>query len=212
MNSVDLQNADSNVGLPLVVGSVQSNVQKPFSSFKTLPPHTLSIHQFVYLFLTCTFITCLIVADVVGVKIFEVKLPFSIFGFKYIEHTCGMLTFPITFLLGDIINEYYGPKATKTTVYIGLIMSILVFGVMNLAQALPYLDKPFNGNILNFIYELILNSNVCFSVLCFCLVTPDAFNMVFGSAKLMYVASIRFFIQYNFYFCNSCILAFTYKF
>ena len=25
-------------------------------------------------------------------------------------------------------------------------MSILVFGVMNLAQALPYLDKPFNGN------------------------------------------------------------------
>lgn len=48
--------------------------------------------------------------------------------------------------IGDIINEYYGAKATKTTVYIGLAMSILVFGVMNLAQALPFLDKPFNGN------------------------------------------------------------------
>jgi uncharacterized PurR-regulated membrane protein YhhQ (DUF165 family) len=81
------------------------------------------------------------------VKIFEIKLPFSIFGFKYVEHTCGMLTFPITFLLGDVINEYYGPKATKTTVYIGLIMSILVFGVMNLAQALPFLNKPFNGTM-----------------------------------------------------------------
>ena len=44
-------------------------------------------------------------------------------------------------------------------------MSILVFLVMNLAQALPYLDKPFN-------------------------VTPDAFNMIFGSAKVMYIASI----------------------
>lgn len=56
-----------------------------------------------------------------------------------------MLTFPITFLLGDIINEYYGAKATKNTVYLGLYMSVLVFTMMNIAQALPYLDKPFNG-------------------------------------------------------------------
>jgi len=104
-------------------------------------------------------------SDVIGVKIFELKLPFTILGHKTVEHTCGMLTFPITFLLGDVINEYYGAKATRHTVYIGLAMSVLVFGVMNLAQALPYLDKPFN-------------------------VTPQAFNMIFGSAKLMYVASI----------------------
>lgn len=111
----------------------------------TLPPHKLSIHQFVYLVLTATFVTCLIVADVIGVKIFEIKLPFPILGHTSIEHTCGMLTFPITFLLGDVINEYYGAKATKQTVYIGLAMSVLVFIVMNLAQALPYLQRPFNG-------------------------------------------------------------------
>ena len=76
-----------------------------------------------------------------------------------------MLTFPITFLLGDVINEYYGATATKNTVYLGLVMSILVFIIVNIAQALPYLDKGFN-------------------------VTPEAFNMIFGSAKLMYIASI----------------------
>lgn len=27
---------------------------------------------------------------------------------------------------GDVINEYYGPKAAKNTVYIGLAMSMLV--------------------------------------------------------------------------------------
>ncbi|RYH32027.1 VUT family protein [archaeon] len=113
----------------------------------TLPPHHLSIHQFVYLVLTATFVTCLVIADVIGVKIFEIKLPFPIFGHASIEHTCGMLTFPITFLLGDVINEYYGANATKQTVYIGLAMSILVFMVMNLAQALPYLQKPFNGKL-----------------------------------------------------------------
>lgn len=116
----------------------------------TLPPHRLSIHQFIYVVLTSTFITCLIIADVIGVKIFEIPLPFEIFGYKSIEHTCGMITFPVTFLLGDVINEYYGARATKQTVYIGLIMSILVFIVMNIAQVLPFLDKPFNGNTFRF--------------------------------------------------------------
>ena len=111
----------------------------------TKPPHRLSIHQLIYVILTSTFVTCLIVADVIGVKIFEFKFPFTILGHNSVEHTCGMITFPVTFLLGDIINEYYGPKATRQTVYIGLAMSILVFFVMNIAQALPYLDKPFNG-------------------------------------------------------------------
>ena len=131
----------------------------------SVPPYLLTSQQELYVYLTSIFVTCLIVADVIGVKIFELKFPFSIFGHNTVEHTCGMLTFPITFLLGDIINEYYGPKATKKTVYIGLAMSVLVFIVMNIAQVLPYLNKPFN-------------------------VTPEAFNMIFGSAKLMYVASI----------------------
>ena len=127
--------------------------------------YELSPQQFVYVVLTSIFVTCLIVADVVGVKLFDITLPFEVFGKTSIEHTCGMLTFPITFVLGDMINEYYGPKAAKNTVYIGLAMSILVFIVMNIAQAMPYLDKPFN-------------------------VTPESFNMIFGSAKLMYVASV----------------------
>jgi hypothetical protein len=130
-----------------------------------IPPHRLSKHQFVYVLMTSIFVTCLIIADVIGVKLFEIKLPFKILGYDAIEHTCGMITFPVTFLLGDIINEYYGPRAAKDTIYIGLAMSILVFVVMNVAQMLPFLQKPFN-------------------------VTPEAFNMIFGSSKLMYLASM----------------------
>lgn len=124
-----------------VVGLEQLQSRRPI----TLPPHTLSLQQLVYLSLTSTFITCLFVADVIGVKVFELKLPFSIFGRKTVEHTCGMLTFPITFILGDVINEYFGAQATRTSVYIGFVMSIIVFLAMNLAQAMPFLDKPFNG-------------------------------------------------------------------
>lgn len=129
------------------------------------PPYTLSTPQFLYVVLTSVFISSLIVADIVGVKIFEIPLPFPIFGCKNVEHTCGMLTFPLTFLLSDIITEYYGPETTKKTVYLGFFMSIMVCAVINIAQVLPYLNKPFN-------------------------VSPAAFNMVFGSAKLLYVASL----------------------
>jgi uncharacterized PurR-regulated membrane protein YhhQ (DUF165 family) len=55
-------------------------------------------------------VACLIIADVIGVKLFEIPLPFKVFGHKTVEHTCGMLTFPVTFLLGDLINEYYGTR------------------------------------------------------------------------------------------------------
>lgn len=127
--------------------------------------YELSPQQFVYVVLTSIFITCLILADVIGVKLFDIQLPFEILGKTHIEHTCGMITFPITFVLGDIINEYYGSKAAKRTVYIGLAMSIFVFLILNISQAMPYLDKPFN-------------------------VTPESFDMIFGSAKLMYVASV----------------------
>ncbi len=63
------------------------------------------------------FVTCLIIADVIGVKLFEIPLPFEILGHKTVEHTCGMLTFPVTFLLGDLINEYYGNDMFQRTVH-----------------------------------------------------------------------------------------------
>ncbi len=128
-----------------IESSLFANNPTSVSSSANTPPYKLSKPQSVYVALTSLFVTCLIVADVIGVKIFELTLPFKILGINKVEHTCGMLTFPITFLLGDIINEYYGPQATKNTVYLGLVMSVLVFFIMNVAQALPYLDKPFNG-------------------------------------------------------------------
>lgn len=148
-----------------VLDVVSSQQKTSISSSDGQSQYELSPQQSVYVVLTSIFVTCLIIADVIGVKLFEIPLPFEILGHKTVEHTCGMLTFPITFLLGDVINEYYGPKAAKNTVYIGLAMSMLVFLVMNIAQAMPYLDKPFN-------------------------VTKESFDMIFGSAKLMYIASI----------------------
>lgn len=124
-----------------------------------------SLAQRVYVWLAAVSVSCLIVADVVGIKLFRIELPFSLFGISAVEHTCGMLTFPVTFILTDIINEYYGKKGARRVVYIGVAMAMLVFGVINLAQAMPYLPAAYN-------------------------IDPEHFNAVFGSAKIMYVASV----------------------
>ena len=60
--------------------------QSPFKSPSDQPPYKLNKQQSVYLFLSSLFVTCLIVADVVGVKIFELKLPFPILG----KFTCSL--------------------------------------------------------------------------------------------------------------------------
>lgn len=139
--------------------------QSPSLSSQKQTVFSLSTPQTIYVILTSIFVTCLLIADIIGVKLFEIQLPFSIGGVTSIEHSCGMLTFPITFLLGDIINEYYGSQAAKLSTYIGLWMSLLVFVIINIAQSLPYLHKPYN-------------------------ITPPAFDMIFGSAKIIYLASV----------------------
>jgi hypothetical protein len=56
-----------------------------------------------FVVLAGVFITSLIVGDIIGVKLFEVKL-----GPITAVMSAGMLPFPVTFLLTDILNEFYG--------------------------------------------------------------------------------------------------------
>jgi queuosine precursor transporter len=137
--------------------------------------HNFSVAQRLYIWLACFFCSCLLIADIVGIKLFRIPLGFSVpvpwsdQPITAIEHTCGMITFPVTFLLTDLINEYYGKKGARRITWIGLTMGLFVFGIMNLAQYMPYLDAPFN-------------------------VKPESFNGVFGSAKGMYIASMVAFL------------------
>lgn len=120
------------------------------------PPYAFGTPQRVYVWLAGFFVASLLVADIVGIKLFKIGP---------VEHTCGMLTFPVTFLLTDLLNEYYGKKGARRVTWLGLAMGLYVFGVINVSQYMPYLDAPYN-------------------------VSRDHFDAVFGSAKVMYMASL----------------------
>jgi hypothetical protein len=134
-------------------------------------PVSLNTGQSLYVWLAAFFVACLLVADIVGIKLFRIPLGFTIYlpilgkSIDAVEHTCGMLTFPVTFLLTDLLNEYYGKRAARRVTYIGLVMALFVFGVINIAQWMPYLPADFN-------------------------VSRENFDAVFGSAKVMYIASV----------------------
>lgn len=90
--------------------------------------------QRLYLWLSGIFVTCLLVADIIGGKLFELDLAWL--GTKVV-HSVGNLAFPITFVLTDIVNEFYGKRAARQLTYLGLGMAALSFGLIYVARLMP---------------------------------------------------------------------------
>ena len=71
-------------------------------------------------------------------------------GFKTFVISAGVLPYPITFLITDILSEIYGKKKTAQIVWAGFGASLFVLGVLLLAQQFtaiagsPVDDETFN--------------------------------------------------------------------
>ena len=84
--------------------------------------------QHLYVWLGGLFVAALLTADLIGGRFFR------IFGR---DLSAGMLAFPLTFLLTDVVNEFYGPRATRRLTFVGLGSAVFAFAVINLALVLP---------------------------------------------------------------------------
>jgi len=91
-------------------------------------PFELDRRHQVYLVLTGIFVTSLLVADLVAGKYFQLGP---------LEMSVGTVTFPIAFLLTDIVNEYYGQKGARFMTVIGMGMLVLAFALVAFARVLP---------------------------------------------------------------------------
>jgi queuosine precursor transporter len=134
------------------------------SQSPTEDPLGLSVRAKIYLWLTAVFVTALLAANVLGVKLFSVNV-----GGIAVTHTCGMLIFPVTFVLTDLLNDYFGRAAARRVTYIAFTMGALMFVAMSVSLEMPYLEAPFN-------------------------VTRETYERVFAQARIMYVASLAAFL------------------
>lgn len=103
----------------------------------------------VYLYLGALFITSLVVSNLIFQKFFY-WYPFgdtTMFGAPLFELSVGILPYPITFLITDLISEIYGKKKANQVVTAGIFasfFSILIIYVANEAPAIPSsgIDDP----------------------------------------------------------------------
>ena len=111
------------------------------------------------------FITSLVVSNLIFKKFFY-YYPFdiSLFGVNLFEISVGILPYPITFLITDLISEIYGKKKANEVVVGGIFASFFAMGIIYVANAVPATDwSP---------------------------VSDDLFSTVFGSTAIAVLASM----------------------
>ena len=86
-----------------------------------------------YLILAGVFIASLISCNLIFQKFFT-WTPFGIYTF---EISVGILPYPVTFLVTDLISELYGKKKADQVVISGLIASVFVMIIILIANAAP---------------------------------------------------------------------------
>lgn len=85
-----------------------------------------------FLVLAAVFTTCLVVGDMIGGKLIELPMP----GWTAVI-TVGMIPFPVTFLLTDLLNEFYGKRAARFVTYVGLGCALLTYAFIVIGGAIP---------------------------------------------------------------------------
>ena len=95
-----------------------------------------------YLYLAALFITSLVVSNLIFQKFFYWR-PFDweVFGMPIFELSVGILPYPITFLITDIISEIFGKKSANQVVVAGIFASFFSIGILLLAVVVPAIDS-----------------------------------------------------------------------
>jgi len=80
------------------------------------------------------FVTALVVSNVIAVKL--VEMSGRIFP-------AGLVIFPLSYLLGDVLTEVYGIRSARRVIWLGFACNLLALGAIQAAIHLPALDPEF---------------------------------------------------------------------
>tara|TARA_B100000035_G_scaffold112281_2_gene95270 strand:+ start:291 stop:971 length:681 start_codon:yes stop_codon:yes gene_type:complete len=106
----------------------------------------------IYSILLVFFITMIVLTNIIGVKLFEIfpnllKNPITL--------TTGIITYPITFLITDIVCEVFGKKKASLMVIFGFFASLLSLVFINISVILPGSEVWINNSLgYKSVYEM----------------------------------------------------------
>jgi uncharacterized integral membrane protein (TIGR00697 family) len=104
-----------------------------------------------FIILTSFFVANALIAECIGGKLFSLERllgmeprPFSLLGEDGLTFTltCGVLLWPLEFVMTDVVNEFYGPKAVRRISYIAISLIGYAFLMFYMAIEVPA-DRAF---------------------------------------------------------------------
>ena len=81
-----------------------------------------------FMLIVALYVTSLITANTVAVKVLEIG--------PWVTDA-GLITFPIAYIVGDVLTEVYGYAAARRVIWLGFICNLLAVGTFQLAGILP---------------------------------------------------------------------------
>jgi queuosine precursor transporter len=81
-----------------------------------------------FLVIAAFFVTALVVSNIIAVKLVQVS------GRVF---PAGLVIFPLSYLLGDVLTEVYGFRAARAVIWLGFACNLLAVGAIQIAIALP---------------------------------------------------------------------------
>ena len=132
------------------------------------------------------FVANALIAECIGGKIFSLEkffgwrpANFTIFGEKGLSFnlTCGVLLWPLEFIMTDIVNEFYGPRAVRRISYTAVVLITYAFLMFYLAMGMPPADFWYGSGTQHGIPDM-----------------NKAFNGIFGQGMWIIAGSITAFL------------------
>jgi uncharacterized integral membrane protein (TIGR00697 family) len=102
-----------------------------------------------FISITAFFVANALIAECIGGKIFSLEKilgitpsNFTIFGQSGLSFnlTCGVLLWPLEFIITDLVNEYYGPKAVRQISFTAVALIAYAFVMFYMAMKIPPAD------------------------------------------------------------------------
>src|SRR5882757_7437669 len=102
-----------------------------------------------FLGFTAFFCCNALIAESIGTKLFSLEkllgvhpANFTLFGQSGLSFTltCGVLLWPLEFVMTDIVNEYFGPKAVRRISYTAVILISYAFLMFYGSMKIPHAD------------------------------------------------------------------------
>lgn len=128
-----------------------------------------------FITLVSIFMVCLVVGDLVGGKLTS----FHLFGREWV-FSVGQIAFPVTFILTDILNEFYGRKVVRRITYLAFAMVAMSFCIIYISAHLPWASFTLDS-------KWDLDGNVA----------PRTFHIVFTQATRIQIGSMIAFLIAN---------------